>query len=675
LTRALGARTLSAMRRKSWTTIAAALACLLALSAPAHADFGDLDPAFGEGGVSNAAACDHDWPAVSVSAQNMAVQPDGKIVFVGLRRNQPENRVCVSRLTPSGTLDGSFGTGGHVVIPDEGIVPSDVAVAPDGRIVVVTNGPVYRFEPDGDLDPTFDGDGRAEATASASGVAIQPDGRILIASDWRTAVVRLTTAGALDTTFAGDGVAQQDFPDDEDRATAVALHGDKIVLSAAVQDPDDVFLRRFGAVRFHADGSPDASFGDAGRAAAPVAGWGGANDVTVTPAGLVLTGTAGHHEDSRTAVARLTHDGNVDTGFSGDGVEVIGLGGVYSLGYAAGLMADGGLMIGGSSVDDPNTAREKLAVARLTPSGALDSAFGAGGIREYPEARFTGRAVFPRPDGSVLVGGGQAFGFMGAARIAAAPQAEEAQAPADQSDPPRLSVTGGSAVEGGVVPFTITLDRPTTAPVSVDFVTGDESAERGADYHARRGTLTIPVGETSATVLVSTVLDRQFETDEELRLELSNPQGATLDRHIDTATIVNFLRTGRCANDVIGRGRGDTLSGTPAGDRMRGRVGDDVLFGLSGDDCIYGEKGPDLLFGGDGDDVLEGDSGDDQIKGENGDDRLVGGRGINRYNGGPGDDRIYSRNGRAEIVECGPGNDWVKADRIDRLRRCERRAR
>jgi Ca2+-binding RTX toxin-like protein len=223
-----------------------------------------------------------------------------------------------------------------------------------------------------------------------------------------------------------------------------------------------------------------------------------------------------------------------------------------------------------------------------------------------------------------------------------------------------------------VVPFFISLDRASDAPVSVDFVTGDEDAERGSDYHGRQGTVTIPAGERFVTLFVTTILDRQFETDEQLRLELSNPTGATLDQHIDKAIITNSLRTGRCANDVIGRGRSDTLSGTAAGDRMRGRVGEDVLFGLSGDDCIYGERGHDILFGGDGNDVLEGDAGNDQIKGDAGNDRLVGGRGINRYSGGAGNDKIYARNGHSEIVECGPGRDWVKADRTDRLRRCER---
>jgi Ca2+-binding RTX toxin-like protein len=247
-----------------------------------------------------------------------------------------------------------------------------------------------------------------------------------------------------------------------------------------------------------------------------------------------------------------------------------------------------------------------------------------------------------------------------------------AQPAAAQSPTPRLSITGGTAFEGGLVPFTLSLDRASEQPVSVDFITGDGTAVRGNDYHGRRGTITIPAGQTSATLSITSILDRLYENEERFRVELSNASGAQLDQHIDSSTIVNTLRSGRCANDVIGQKGLDVLTGSPAGDLMRGRLDHDVLFGLDGDDCINGEKGDDKLYGGDGNDVVDGGAGNDELKGDAGNDRLVGGRAFNRYNGGSGDDRIYARNGRAETVECGSGRDWVKADRRDRLRRCER---
>jgi Ca2+-binding RTX toxin-like protein len=232
-------------------------------------------------------------------------------------------------------------------------------------------------------------------------------------------------------------------------------------------------------------------------------------------------------------------------------------------------------------------------------------------------------------------------------------------------------VSGGRAFEGALVPFTLTLDRVSTVPVSVDFITGDGTAERLRDYRGGRGTVTIPAGQLSATLQFTSLLDRLFEPDEQFRVELSNPVNARLDRHIDSATIANTLRTGRCANDVLVPAGISTLSGTSAGDRIRGRAASESLFGLAGHDCISGGRGHDLISGGDGNDVIDGDTGNDRLSGGSGNDRIDGGRGINRYSGGSGADRIDARNGRSERVDCGAGRDRVRADRSDRLRRCE----
>ena len=39
---------------------------------------------------------------------------------------------------------------------------------------------------------------------------------------------------------------------------------------------------------------------------------------------------------------------------------------------------------------------------------------------------------------------------------------------------------------------------------------------------------------------------------------------------------------------------------------------------------------------------------------------------------GAGDDVVHARDGAADRVDCGPGRDTVYADRLDRLRGCER---
>lgn len=237
--------------------------------------------------------------------------------------------------------------------------------------------------------------------------------------------------------------------------------------------------------------------------------------------------------------------------------------------------------------------------------------------------------------------------------------------------PPVLELTGGTAIEGQILLFTATLDKPSSVPVTFNYITGEGTAATGLDFGGRSGTLTIPAGQTSVPIPIATNADRLFENDEMFRVELFDAVNARFGEYVAQGTIVNALRAGRCQNIVDGHKGTDILTGSSAGDLIIGRQDIDYLYGLDGPDCIYGERGGDLIDGGDGDDLVDGGSGDDELKGGDGDDRLIGRRGRNRYNGGAGNDQIYARNGISEIVECGSGRDVVKADRTDRLRRCE----
>jgi Ca2+-binding RTX toxin-like protein len=156
------------------------------------------------------------------------------------------------------------------------------------------------------------------------------------------------------------------------------------------------------------------------------------------------------------------------------------------------------------------------------------------------------------------------------------------------------------------------------------------------------------------------------------------------------------LARGACASDMVGTAGNDRLAGTPLGDNLMGLQGDDILMGLRGDDCVFGGVGSDRLSGAQGDDRLLGDdsakgvggddrmsgnagddllvggSGGDRLAGGAGDDRLAGGPGRNRLLGGSGNDRLNAANGSFDRVNCGRGRDIARADRVDRVRGCER---
>jgi Ca2+-binding RTX toxin-like protein len=165
------------------------------------------------------------------------------------------------------------------------------------------------------------------------------------------------------------------------------------------------------------------------------------------------------------------------------------------------------------------------------------------------------------------------------------------------------------------------------------------------------------------------------------------------------------LDPGACATDRLGTPRRDRLDGTPLGDNLFGLQGNDILNGRRHDDCLFGgvgsdrlsgaqgddrllgddsRRGPtgndrlagnsgnDLLVGGSGKDRLFGNDGNDRLSGGRGNDRLTAGRGRNRLLGGSDDDRLNGVNGVVDRINCGRGLDTVRADRVDRVRGCER---
>ncbi len=112
---------------------------------------------------------------------------------------------------------------------------------------------------------------------------------------------------------------------------------------------------------------------------------------------------------------------------------------------------------------------------------------------------------------------------------------------------PTVSLSSVSLAEGenGTRPlaFTVTLSASTSEDVSVDFATADpaigNAATAGSDYQPASGTLTIPGGSTSATVVVRIVGDTEVEADETFLLKLSNPVNATLAASEAIGTILN----------------------------------------------------------------------------------------------------------------------------------------
>jgi uncharacterized delta-60 repeat protein len=162
---------------------------------------GDLDPTFAGGdGIELT-----DFGAGLDAGFDLAVQADGRIVLAGRTDDGTDRLLAVARYLGTGEPDDAFSGDGlqTAEVLDQFGTPSflfdvnAVAVHADGAVLV--GGRVSaelmltRFLPGGTLDPAFSGDGRltsgfgpigqVEFGASANALAIQTDGRALVAGE------------------------------------------------------------------------------------------------------------------------------------------------------------------------------------------------------------------------------------------------------------------------------------------------------------------------------------------------------------------------------------------------------------------------------------------------------------------------------------------------------------
>ncbi|UTW07207.1 Ig-like domain-containing protein [Pseudomonas benzenivorans] len=167
------------------------------------------------------------------TAKDVVIQSDGKILITGYENSSGSYNAYLMRLSSDGQLDAGFGTGGIV---KQDINPSgtddifDTAIDASGRIYVLTGGSyamnVARFTSAGTLDTTFGGgDGIATVSTGGSmtnrggGMAFDSSGKVLISSaaylgsGFDTVIARLTSDGALDTSFGQSGLIKANLSD------------------------------------------------------------------------------------------------------------------------------------------------------------------------------------------------------------------------------------------------------------------------------------------------------------------------------------------------------------------------------------------------------------------------------------------------------------------------------
>jgi uncharacterized delta-60 repeat protein len=385
---------------------------------------GTLDTSFGSGGRATT-----DFGQGNTDeAYAIALQPgtNGKIVAGGFTDitskthgiTSTSSHFALARYNPNGSLDTSFGSNG-TVITDKGAAVYDsaygMAVQPDGRIILAgldqTSGSkqlaLFRYTANGALDPTFGSGGKLFTGIAIGGigsnghplaVSLQSDGRIVVAGTTPTSdflLARFNANGTTDTSFGGGtGKVTTDFGGRVDGASGLAIQTDgRIVVAGASWVPGSG-NESVALARYNPDGSLDASFGTGGTVIAPFPQPSDQNEQNVGEAigvavqtdgrivvggrestetldGTVLSGTA------RAIAERFNSDGTVDTGYgpSGTGITEVPLGDVGMV-RAVAIQPDGKAVFAGQAQFGTGTGTD-VALFRLLASAPQIGSFTA----------------------------------------------------------------------------------------------------------------------------------------------------------------------------------------------------------------------------------------------------------------------------------------------------------
>lgn len=289
-------------------------------------------------------------------------QSDGKIVIAGNftqvgGTNSPAGvfRSGIARLNEDGTLDLIYNpnvnsTVNALVLQSDGkavVGGSFTDALPNGATTATTRNRIARFNVDGTLDTTFD----PNANNTVNTLAVQPDGKILVAGVMTTlagqtvnGVARLNANGTIDPDFN---------PNPNSRVLAILIHSD-----ATGAAPGVLLGGTFSTVRPGSTGAP----------------------TTVS------------------RIARLSLAGALDSSF----VPAIG-GQAGTQVTTFGFQADGKLLIGGTFSDLGGAAGGRL--ARFLPDGVPDVAFNPGADGPI-------NSILVRPDIGVVPTQGNGFAWI-----------------------------------------------------------------------------------------------------------------------------------------------------------------------------------------------------------------------------------------------------------------------
>lgn len=232
---------------------------------------GALDTTFGTGGVKqvHVASKPKNWSG----GRSVAIQADGKILVGGYVVERHYD-LCLVRLTSTGAMDNTFGSGGKKIdalSPElDWPMPGAIALQADGKILIGARAYwassqqfdhgwyVMRYQTNGALDPTWGAGGRVHGVFTGFthgwiwGIALDPSGKVVAggrvnaiagSSGWDCLVARYNSNGSLDASFGGSGFVNSGLLGDDQGYGGVAVQADGRIVQGLGIDSNGATLR------------------------------------------------------------------------------------------------------------------------------------------------------------------------------------------------------------------------------------------------------------------------------------------------------------------------------------------------------------------------------------------------------------------------------------------------
>lgn len=391
----------------------------------AQAQSGTLDNTFGIGGRVTSSTPKSITFNSSDICQSLTIQPDGKILAAGFclvadsSTGRSSMQMGIKRFNSNGTIDATFGLGGHVItsVSSKAVFSKaySIKLQNDGKIVIagtigsydnqlnqISGIGIVRYKSNGTLDSTFGTFGTVcyLDLGEFHSLAIQGDSKLVVAGFKGSNFIlsRFNPDGTNDNSFGDSGTVNNSSIIGLAFAVAIQKNDGKIIVAG-------INGSQFALARYNINGGIDNSFGTNGIVNTLIGNYKCfANSVVIQNDGKIVAGGFSYNGTANNfALARYNTDGTLDSTFGNSGKLTTIIGNDSRCNQLI-LQTDNKIVAAGQSYDGIEST---FCLTRYNKNGILDNSFGTGGkvTTSFGTSNCIANSIAIQNDGKIIAGG------------------------------------------------------------------------------------------------------------------------------------------------------------------------------------------------------------------------------------------------------------------------------